>query len=158
VITWATAAAEAHWEKSAANTIFTLLPGPRTGTIFDLDWPCLVGIVLSAIPDGDVIAVSRRHYTENGYGGQSAHADTAGAKRGDHLLPSAFFNFWIPGFFAGEPIAGHSLGKNGVPFVKIGNEKRKQKCFAALAPRAACCGDLTARAHGAAIAPRPSSG
>jgi hypothetical protein len=44
---------------AAANTIFRLPFGATAGTIYDLDWPCLVGIVLSVVPDGmPILAVS----------------------------------------------------------------------------------------------------
>jgi hypothetical protein len=44
---------------SAGNTIWTLGFGVTAGTIFDLDWPCAVGITLSAVPSGPpIIAVS----------------------------------------------------------------------------------------------------
>ncbi|MGB6287742.1 MAG: hypothetical protein WBG18_25550 [Xanthobacteraceae bacterium] len=44
---------------TAANTIFVLPFGVTPGIVIDLDWPCLIGIVLSAVPDGTpIIAVS----------------------------------------------------------------------------------------------------
>ena len=45
-------------DTGAANTIFTLPFGAAAGTIYDLDWPCLVGIVLSAVPDDGILVVS----------------------------------------------------------------------------------------------------
>jgi len=42
----------------AANVIFTISYGVKIGTVIDLDWPCATGIVLSAVPDGGVLAVS----------------------------------------------------------------------------------------------------
>lgn len=35
---------------AAANEIFTVAEGAAVGTVYSLDWPCLVGIVLSAVP------------------------------------------------------------------------------------------------------------
>lgn len=35
---------------AAANEIITIPSGTTAGTIINLDWPCLVGIVLSAVP------------------------------------------------------------------------------------------------------------
>jgi hypothetical protein len=45
---------------AAANEFFSCPEGTATGTSFLVDWPCLVGIVLSAVPGGGspVIAVS----------------------------------------------------------------------------------------------------
>lgn len=43
---------------AAANTIFTLPFGARAGTVIDFDWPCAVGIALSAVPSGGILAVS----------------------------------------------------------------------------------------------------
>jgi hypothetical protein len=39
--------------------IFTISYGVKIGTVIDLDWPCAVGIVLSAVPGGlPILAVS----------------------------------------------------------------------------------------------------
>ena len=35
---------------AAANEIITIPSGAAAGTIYDIDWPCAVGIVLSAVP------------------------------------------------------------------------------------------------------------
>lgn len=44
---------------AASNEIFTLAFGATAGTAFVLDWPCLTGIVLSAVPGGSpILAVS----------------------------------------------------------------------------------------------------
>jgi hypothetical protein len=42
----------------AANVVFTIGYGVKIGTVIVLDWPCAVGIVLSAVPDDAVLAVS----------------------------------------------------------------------------------------------------
>jgi hypothetical protein len=38
--------------------IFALPFGATAGTVIGLDWPCAVGIVLSAVPPSGVLAVS----------------------------------------------------------------------------------------------------
>lgn len=35
---------------AASNEIFTIPSGATAGTVYDLQWPCLTGIVLSAVP------------------------------------------------------------------------------------------------------------
>jgi hypothetical protein len=44
----------------AENMIIVLPSGARAGTVIDLDWPCAIGIVLSAVPDGGspILAIS----------------------------------------------------------------------------------------------------
>jgi hypothetical protein len=49
-------------DAAAANAIFVLPPGATVGTIINLDWPMQVGITLSAVPDGGVLAVSFSQY------------------------------------------------------------------------------------------------
>lgn len=45
---------------AAANEIFTYAEGGTAGTVINLQWPCLVGIVLSAVPGAGspIVAVS----------------------------------------------------------------------------------------------------
>ena len=45
---------------SASNTIITIAEGGTAGTVYDLDWPCGVGIVLSAVPSAGspIIAIA----------------------------------------------------------------------------------------------------
>jgi len=35
---------------AAANEIFAIPSGAAAGTVYDLQWPCLTGIVMSAVP------------------------------------------------------------------------------------------------------------
>jgi hypothetical protein len=42
----------------ASNLIFTIDYGVKIGTVIDLDWPCVSGIVLWAFPSGGILAVS----------------------------------------------------------------------------------------------------
>jgi hypothetical protein len=44
----------------ASNVVFILPSGAIAGTIIDLDWPCVSGIVLWAFPSGGILAVSRK--------------------------------------------------------------------------------------------------
>ena len=45
---------------AATNEIMTIASGATAGTVYDLDWPCGVGIVLSAVPSAGspIIAIA----------------------------------------------------------------------------------------------------